>query len=108
MSDREYASPDNPLDEFADQASRTLQVGPLDVRETTLDRVEGGQVSIQDSFARSVTANATYMENAAAGVVHARLVDVKEGTFGFVTADSISAETIESGIMAADLWKVVR
>ncbi|MCS6826994.1 MAG: hypothetical protein NZ553_10315 [Caldilinea sp.] len=92
---------ENPLDEYAAKASRQLLGQSADVSHSNVERVESGQVSLRDSFARHVQAAAIYMEDAAAGVLKAGSLEAKDAAIGAVFAESVQATTLHTGVLAA-------
>ena len=65
----------NPLDEYAAAASAALKHDAVQVKNTNVELVEGGQVSLTNSAAQRVNTQALYMENAAAALVHTQTLE---------------------------------
>ncbi len=100
MSGQGKSEHENPLDEYAARASRELASQNTDVNNSSVERVESGQVSLRESFAQHVQASATYMEDAAAGVVRTNTLEANNVSVGMVTANSVQADTLHSGVVA--------
>ena len=102
MTGQEHTPHENPLDEYAAKASQELAGRVTDVTNSNVARVESGQVSLRESFARSVESAATYMEDAAAGVVKTGSLEASNVSIGVVQADTLRADTVEAGLLAAN------
>ena len=63
MDEQLHSSYDNPLEAIADELSRALNSTSVDLNEAATDQVEAGQVSMRQSAARAVRANALHMMN---------------------------------------------
>ena len=101
MNNPQQPANENPLDEFAGQAIQALGAKALDVHETAVKQVEGGQVSMRDSFAQNVKSSALYMDDAAAGIVRTGSLEAKEGAFGVAIAADMKVDQLESVVVAA-------
>jgi hypothetical protein len=91
---------ENPLDDYATRASRELAGRTTDVNNSSVERVESGQVSLRDSFAQSVQSSATYMEDAAAGVVKTSSLEAKDVAIGVAMASTVHADSLHAGVVA--------
>ena len=91
----------NPLDEYAAQASAALKSEPAQVKNTNVELVEGGQVSLTNSAARRVNTQALYMENAAAVIVHTHTLEAEKSAIGAVVVDQLNAGSVESKVLMA-------
>lgn len=93
---------DNPLNEFASELSESLNSQPVDVDESTVDRVEGGQVRMKNSAARSVHASALQLDESAAGMVHTHTLDANESMMGLVTAHEVVVRDSTASFVGAN------
>ena len=101
MSKHSSNSDNNPLDEFAAKLSRQLNSEPVEFNESTTDHVEGGQIWMKNSAARSIEASAVHLEESAAALVHAHTVDVHKGVIGGVAAhDATLTRTTNTLLLA--------
>ena len=101
VTDQQQPSQDNSLDDFATLASRTLGASPVELNDRAVETVEGGQVSIRDSFVQNIHARALSMDDTVAGIMRAGVVEAKEGTFGIALARQMNVENMEAGVVAA-------
>jgi hypothetical protein len=101
MNSQEQSGNENPLDEYAARASRELASQNTDVNNSSVERVESGQVSLRESFAHHVQASATYMEDAAAGVIRTNTLEARNVSVGMMTANSVQADSLHTGVVAA-------
>lgn len=62
MADERKDQDENPLENLAEEISQAMQGTTVEVAQTFKDSVEGGQVHMADSAARSVSASALRME----------------------------------------------
>ena len=97
-----YEPGDNPLDEYAAKASRQLASQNSDFNNASIERVESGQVSLRESFAQHVQASATYMENAAAGVVKTNSLEAHSASIGVAMANAVQTEALHAGVLAVN------
>jgi len=91
----------NPLEDFAAELSESLPSQSVEVKNSSVDLVEGGQVKMQQSAARSVQASALNMEESAAGFVRAGSVDAGDSAIGFVLAADAKLEDVTTSVVAA-------
>jgi hypothetical protein len=92
----------NPLDEYAAAASEALKTDSVQIKNTSVDRVEGGQVSLTNSAVQRVNTQALYMENAAAALVHTHTVEGPTASaIGAVVVDNLNAEQIDARALVA-------
>ncbi len=101
MTGQEHAPHENPLDDFATKASQELAGRATEVTNSSVARVESGQVSLYESFAQSVQAAATYMDDAVAGVVKTGSLEASDVSIGLALANTVHAEAVEAGLLAA-------
>ena len=92
---------ESPLHEYAARASQELGKQSTDVKNSSVARVESGQVSLRESFAQHVQASATYMEDAAAGVVNTNTLEASDVAIGVASVNSLQAGTLQVGVLAA-------
>ncbi|MBV7333869.1 hypothetical protein KFU94_37685 [Chloroflexi bacterium TSY] len=102
MSDQSLNGNDNPLNEFASELSESLNSHPVDVDESAVDRIEGGQVRMKNSAARSVHASALHLDESAAGIIRTHTLDANESVMGFVTAQEVVVRDSTSSFVAAN------
>jgi hypothetical protein len=81
---------ENPLEDAAAEMSEGLHGTSVEVEQTSKNRVQGGQVRMVDSVAKTVSASALHMEESAAGYVRSGSVDVMEGAVGVAVASAMS------------------
>lgn len=101
MTSQEHSQNDNPLDEYAASASHELSGRVTDVNNSSVARIESGQVALRESFAQHVHASAAYMEDAAAGVVNTGALEAKGVAVGVALANTVHADTLQAGVLAA-------
>lgn len=92
---------DNPLDEYASQASKKLDNLAADVSNSSVSQVVSGQVSVRDSFVRSVHSSATLLKDVAVGTVHTASLEAQSSTAGVVLANSVRADRLDAAAVAA-------
>ena len=91
----------NPLDEYAAEASAALKRDTVQVKNTNVELVEGGQVSLTNSAALRVNTQALYMENAAAALVHTQTLETTNSAIGAVVVENLTAESIDAKALVA-------
>lgn len=92
---------ENPLEDFAAEMSGALPDRPVEVSSSSVDRLEGGQVSMRQSAARRLNANALHMEESAAGTVRTGSVDATESGIGILVADEATVRSGSTGVIFA-------
>ncbi len=75
MSNQPHENHRNPLEDFAAEMSEGLESTPVNITDTNVDSVEGGQVTMRQSAARSVQASALQLEESGAGFARAGTMD---------------------------------
>lgn len=101
MAGQDHNGHENPLHDYATQASHELAGRATDVNNSSVERVESGQVSLHESFAHHVQASATYMEAAAAGVVKTGALEARDVSVGVMAANTVHADRLQTGLLAA-------
>ena len=91
----------NPLDEYAAEVSAALKRDTVQVKNTNVELVEGGQVSLTNSAAQKVNTQALYMENAAAGIVYTQTLEAEKSAIGAVIVGQLNAGAVESKVLVA-------
>ncbi len=102
MADERHDQDENPLENLAEEISQAMQGTTVEVAQTFKDHVEGGQVHMSDSAARSVTASALRMEDAAAVIVRSGSVDATDSLIGMATAEVVNLHDSNAVVMAAE------
>lgn len=92
---------ENPLEDLAAELSESLPSQSVEVKNSSVDRVEGGQVKMQQSAARSVQASALHLEESAAGLVRAGSVDANDSAIGVVLAADAKLDDVTTSLVAA-------
>ena len=92
---------ENPLEDLAAELSESLPGQSVEVKNSSVDLVEGGQVFLQQSAARTVRASALNMEESAAGFVRAGSVDISDGAIGVVLAADAKLDDVTTSLVAA-------
>ena len=90
MGEQPQGRGDNPLEQFAAKMSESLTGKPLEVNESSVDRLDGGQVRMHQSSARTVRASALQVEESAIGVVRAGSMETRNSAVGVVIAHEAS------------------
>ncbi len=91
----------NPLEDFAAELSDSLPGKSVEIKNSSVDLVEGGQVKMQQSAARSVQASALNMEESAAGFVRAGSVDAGDSAIAVVVAADVNLDDVTTSLVAA-------
>jgi hypothetical protein len=91
----------NPLEDFAAELSESLPGQSVEIKNSSVDQVDGGQVKMHQSFARSLKASALNMEESAAGFARAGSVDVADSAIGFLAAADVSLDDVNASVVAA-------
>lgn len=92
---------ENPLEDLAAELSESLPSQSVEVKNSSVDLVEGGQVHMLQSAARSVQASALSMEESAAGFVRAGSVDANDGAVGVLLAADAQLDDVTASLVAA-------
>ena len=101
MTNQSQSHEENPLESFAAEMSEGLGGTPVELNETTVDNVEGGQIWMRQSAARTVQASALHMEESGAGLVRAGSVDVRNSGIGVVVANQLKVEESNGSFILA-------
>lgn len=96
---------ENPLHEFASEMSSTLGSQPVELRDSSADKVEGGQVWMKNSSARSIQANAVHLEQSATASVRTDSLDAHDSAIAVAVADDITLTESSSSVLAAQDMK---
>ena len=92
---------ENPLEDLAAELSESLPSQPVEIKNSSVELVDGGQVQMQQSAARSVQASALNMEESAAGFVRAGSIDVSDSAIGVVLAADAKLDDVTTSVVAA-------
>ncbi len=90
---------ENPLEEWAAEASESLSGGETRMRESSADHVSGGQVSMFQSAARRVETSALHMEESAAALVRAGSVEADDSSIALATARRLTVSESNASIL---------
>lgn len=91
----------NPLEDAAADLSTDLERERVEVKESSVDAVQGGHVSMADSAARSIQAQALNMSDSAAGFVKTKSLDLRDGAVGFAASEQVTVQTGSIGFLAS-------
>jgi hypothetical protein len=92
---------ENPLEDFAAELSESLPSQPVEIKNSSVELVDGGQVHMQQSAARSVQASALNMDESAAGFVRAGSIDASDSAIGVVLAADAKLDDVTTSVVAA-------
>lgn len=91
----------NPLDEYAAEVSAALARDTVQVKNASVEHVEGGQVSLTNSAAQKVTTQALYMDSAAAVIVNTQTLEATDSVVGAVVVGNLSGDTVDARVIVA-------
>ncbi|MFZ1753882.1 MAG: hypothetical protein WBO46_14135 [Caldilineaceae bacterium] len=92
----------NPLDEVADDLSAGLTGETVDVRDSSVEEVQGGQIKMNNSAARSLRAQAMDMRESAVAMAQVDSLEMHESAAGGVIGKSVSTHGGVIGIGVAE------
>jgi hypothetical protein len=101
MSEKPQDSEENPLDDLATELSEQLSGKSIEISDSTQTHVEGGQISMKQSAARSVQASALHMEESAAALVRSGSIDAVDSAVGVAFAREMHLEKSNSSFVVA-------
>lgn len=78
MADHPQEQNNNPLDDLANDLSASPTSNNVDVHNASVDKIQGGRISMAKSAARSVEANAMDMADSAAMMVNADSLEMRD------------------------------
>ena len=97
---------ENPLEDLADELSRTLGETPKEIDSESAQHVQAGQVWMRNSAARSVSAHAVHSEDSALGLIRANTVDVHKSASGFIAAQDVRLDESTNTVTIAKTAKM--
>ena len=89
----------SPLEEFAAEASKTLESRQVDMTDSSAHRVEGGQIRMERSSAQNIQASAVHMDESAGNVVRAGVVDARESLIGITITDEAMLHDVTNSVL---------
>ena len=105
MSQEPNDSQQDSLEDVASRLSGVLPGQPVEISQTTVDTVTGGQVRMVDSSARHIEAHALHLESSAAALVKAGSVEVNQGAIALAFTDQATLKETNATLLVARTLK---
>jgi hypothetical protein len=102
MAETENDRRDSIWDEAATAAGGGQPEPAMEIKQASRQRVQAGQVHMQESSARVVEASAVRMEKSAVARVRANVVDAKESALGVTVAHEARLTDLTSPLLIAN------